>query len=133
MARITNLGLKDYVTLLGAVNQESLADEYRQAAVTVMTDVDEGFGMALVEAQLCGSPVVGTQSGGITDIIADGETGLLFEVGDSTALAQHLQTLLSKTDMRNRLARQGAISARQNFSAYAIARKFRGWYEELSR
>jgi glycosyltransferase involved in cell wall biosynthesis len=73
---IAELGLRDSVSLIPSMLQDELAQEYRNADVTVLPAVDEGFGLALIEAQLCDCPVIGSRSGGITDIILEGKTGL---------------------------------------------------------
>lgn len=128
-ALITELKLHDRVLQIPSMTQTELAGEYRRADVTVLPAVDEGFGLVLAEAQLCGCPVVGARSGGITDIITDGQTGLLANPDDPTDLAKALSLVLSDTDLRVRLARDGQQSARNNFSSEAIVDKFLDWYQ----
>lgn len=126
---IAQLGLKGVVTLVPSMVQTELIKEYQSADVTVLPAVDEGFGLALVEAQLCGCPVVGARSGGITDIITDGETGLLANPDDPGDLARALKTVLSDSQLRLRLARDGQKAALANFSSRAIVDKFLEWYQ----
>lgn len=126
---IGQLGLKGIVTLVPSMVQTELIKEYQNADVTVLPAVDEGFGLALVEAQLCGCPVVGASSGGITDIITDGVTGLLASPDNPGDLAQAMRTVLTDAQLRVRLASRGQESARANFSSKAIVDKFLEWYQ----
>jgi glycosyltransferase involved in cell wall biosynthesis len=127
-AQIQQLGLAPFALLAGSKPQSELVDEYRSADVTVLSAIDEGLGLALVEAQLCGCAVVGARSGGITDIIADGQSGLLVPPGDPVALADALQLVLTDSRLRVRLATDGQKSALTRFSAQTIVDRFWGWY-----
>ena len=126
---VESLGLSGQVTLDGPVTQPELAVRYRAADVVVLPAVDEGFGMALVEAQLCGTAVVGVQSGGLPDIIHDGSTGLLGQPDDAADLARVLQRLLGDDSLRSQLAEAGAIAAAENFSSSVIVNRFKQWYD----
>ncbi len=128
-AKIAELDLGGQVVLLPSMPQAELATEYQSADVTVLPAVDEGFGLTLVEAQLCGCAVVGARSGGLTDIISDNETGLLCHPDDHGDLARALREILSKPDLRVRLARAGQDSARTKFSSRAIVDRFIQWYQ----
>jgi len=130
-AQVVDRGLSDSIEMLGALPASRLADEYRGADVTVLCSVDEGFGMALVEAQLCGCATVGVRSGGITDIIDDGKTGYLARPDDASDLARVLGLALANGDRRRLLAAAGRESALARYSSGAIAERFVGWYREL--
>lgn len=126
---IRELALSDRISIVGAVPQAKLADEYGQADITVLTAVDEGYGLALLEAQLCGCPVIGSRSGGITDIITDDITGLLVEPGQPEALAAAVMKLLADPGYSRRLAAAGLTSAQEKFSSKAVVDRFLNWYE----
>jgi glycosyltransferase involved in cell wall biosynthesis len=84
------------IEILGVGKREDLPGLYRNAAVTVLPSVDEAFGLVILEALASGTPVVGTRSGGITDILNDPKTGILFEQADGpeelcTALLKGLE------------------------------------------
>jgi len=66
------------VSFVGAVDQATLLDLYRSARALVFP-VDEDFGIAMAEAQACGTPVIGLDRGGARDIVADGVTGWLVD------------------------------------------------------
>lgn len=126
---IGELGLSYRVEIASSMPQAKLAEEYRHADVTVLPAVDEGFGLTLVEAQLSGCPVIGARSGGITDIIVDGASGLLTTPDDPNDLAASLERMLSNPDLRIRLAHGGQESAQANFSSRAIVGRFLEWYQ----
>jgi glycosyltransferase involved in cell wall biosynthesis len=117
-------GLADEVTLVPMMSAQELADEYRRADLVVLCSENEGFGMTLVEAQLCGTPVIGTRSGGITDIIEDGKSGLLVYLGKPEELADAIEYLIVDVQERRRLAEAGLQSAQQNFDPEQIAQRF---------
>ncbi|UCB53130.1 MAG: glycosyltransferase, partial [Candidatus Zixiibacteriota bacterium] len=67
------------------------------------------------EANACGTPVVASNVPGLKDSVVDGETGLLFEYGDTTKLSDHLVRILSDADHREKLTK-GGISWASKFS-----------------
>jgi glycosyltransferase involved in cell wall biosynthesis len=102
------------------------------ANLTVLPAVDEGFGMALVEAQLCGCAVMGATSGGLLDIITDGQTGYLVSPDDPRAWANAIRGALTDHATRRRMAQQGRESAVRNFSSAAVGERYLGWYRRLA-
>ena len=71
----------------------------------------EGFGIAYLEAGFHAKPVIGYRSGGAAEAVVDGQTGLLVEEGNITALAGAFQRLLTDTELRQRLGRGGRSHA----------------------
>ena len=67
------------IEILGVGSREDLPGLYRNASVTVLPSVNEAFGLVILESLASGTPVVGTRSGGIPDILTDSKTGVLFE------------------------------------------------------
>jgi glycosyltransferase involved in cell wall biosynthesis len=104
--------------------QEKLKILYEKCDIFVLPSMEEGFGMVLVEAQLCGKPVVGVKSGGILDIIEHEKTGLLVEPEDSQSLASAIEKLLTDEDFAEKLADAGYRSAQEKFSSETITRKY---------
>ena len=70
------------IEILGVGRREDLPGLYRKAAISVLPSVNEPFGLVILESLASGTPVVGTRSGGIPDILNDPKTGVLFEEGD---------------------------------------------------
>lgn len=82
-----NLVLEKKVRFLGQIPNEKIPEYLVLADCFVLPSLREGFGIAVLEAQAAGLPVIGTKVGGILDLIENGKTGLLVEPGDSQALA----------------------------------------------
>jgi len=91
---------------------DTLARTYQQCDIFAMTSRTlpksvEGFGITYLEAGFHGKPVVGYRSGGATEAVVDGETGLLVEEGDIAALTKALQRLVNDPALRQRLGKGG--------------------------
>ena len=120
-----SLGLADRVTWYPLLTQAELAPLYARAAVHVMPAIDEGLGLTAVESLLSETPVVAFESGGVTDIVIDGETGVLVPPGDVAALASALDTLLDNPVHLTRLGRQDGTGRNmrwRTFGTDAVAR-----------
>jgi glycosyltransferase involved in cell wall biosynthesis len=109
-----------------------LAPFYRRAAALVVPSREEGLGLVAVEAQLCGTPVVAFASGGVVDVIRDGETGMLARERTPDALARSIADLLVSPDRGARLARNGAERAREKFSPEHVARRYADIYRDAT-
>ena len=129
--RAVSLGLSTRVTFHGAQPHTALPPFYRRATALVVPSLLEGLGLVTVEAQLCGTPVVAFESGGITDTIAHEETGLLVPPGDVAALAAALDTLFDSADRREQLGNAGRMSALANFSPASAARRYAALYRSI--
>ena len=117
-------GLPPIVTIHRPVPQDELREVYNRASVVVLNSYREGFGLALSEAMLCGTAVVGVRSGGITDIIEHEQTGLLAEPDDPPALASALIRILKDTPLRTRLAASGHEFAHATYASGPLAARY---------
>jgi glycosyltransferase involved in cell wall biosynthesis len=118
------------IKILKPVSQEQLRVIYNRAAIVVLNSFNEGFGLILTEAMLCRTAVIGTESGGITDIIVDKKSGLLVPAENSEKLAGAISLLLEDTDLRNRLAGAGYERALENFSSQSSAERYARLYKD---
>jgi glycosyltransferase involved in cell wall biosynthesis len=109
--------------MLGAVPPDCLPAHYAAADLYVWPACNEAYGMALLEAQAAGLPVVAGAEGGVPDVVAHGETGLLAPPRQPTALAAALRLLLIDPGRRSAFAR-AAIDrvAREHALPVAAAR-----------
>ena len=73
--------------------------------------------MAVIEAMAAGKPVVCTRVGGVSGIVAEGETGYIVPVGDAEALAERMTRLLRDPQLRARMGQRGRARARGAISA----------------
>jgi glycosyltransferase involved in cell wall biosynthesis len=99
--------------------------------VLVAPSLYESFGLMYVEAMRAGKPVIGTNAGGIPEVVDDGGTGLLVPPGDASALAQAMLRLGGSAALREALGRQGLDRFEQRFSLYHFARESEGFYREV--
>lgn len=84
---------------LGWVDPDQIPEIINRSTIVVMPSrVDEAFPLVVLQAGLMGRPVVGSRAGGIKESIVDGETGLLFELENVSALSKSLEILLSAPD-----------------------------------
>lgn len=95
----------------------------------ILPSLEEGFGMAAVEAMSSGLPVIASRVGGLKEVIADDKTGWLVEPKNPEALARKIYLVLGDHCRRKRVAEAGRQYAAEHFSAEAMARKIRGVYE----
>ena len=93
-----------------AVAREALPALYACADLYVWPAINEAYGMAFLEAQASGLPVVAGRAGGVPDVVADGISGLLTLAGDATAFAASVARLLDDPAERSRF---GAAAARR--------------------
>lgn len=126
---------KPRVHLLGRVSAEELRTEYENADMFVLPAVrdekgdTEGLGVVLLEALRFERPVIGSDIGGIPDIVRHEETGLLCPPGDVAALADAIRRLIAEPDMARRLARQGRERAASTFGWHGIVEATTAAYE----
>ena len=91
----------------------------------------EGFGLVNIEAQAAGKPVVTTRATGAVDSVQDGKTGILVPVGDASALACALRSLLGDAGGRHAMGRSGQSWVRQEFSRDKILTALAHEYHSL--
>ena len=119
------------VRALGRVSAEELHRLYAGCDVFVAPSRYESFGLIYVEAMRHAKPVVGCRVGGVPDVVADGETGLLTPPGDASALADALIRLLAEPDLRSRLGRAGRADFLRRFSARSLATASAAFYASV--
>lgn len=92
----------------------------------------EPFGMIILEAQVCGVPVVASAAGGPLEFVIEGETGLLVPPADVTALARALESLLGDEERRRDIASAGRAHAKDEYNADLRADRFAALYEAVT-
>jgi glycosyltransferase involved in cell wall biosynthesis len=122
------LDVADRVQWHGALPQPKLVEFYRSAAALVVPSVEEGLGLVAVEAQLCETPVVAFDSGGLPDVVQHDRTGILVNTVDAGALAAALVSLLSRDDRGASLGAAGRLHAIATFAPESVARRYADTY-----
>jgi glycosyltransferase involved in cell wall biosynthesis len=120
------------VIFAGAVQET--APYYAAADVVILPSHREGLPTVVLEAQAAGKPVLGASATGIVDVIVDGETGLLFPVGNAPALAHAMARLISDKGLANKLGLAGQEQVKRDFRQEQIWRAlYREYLEVLQR
>ena len=112
-ALCTRLDVIDHFEFTGWMPNEKLQELYRRTSVFVMPSLVEAFGVVFLEAMACGTPVIGTQVGGIPELIRQGENGLLVSPDNPDELAMAILTVLGDQDLSARMSENGRITAQQ--------------------
>lgn len=115
----------------GHLPHDELAAAFHDAAVVVAPSLAESFGMSLAEAAACARPTIGTRVGGMPEVIAAGQTGLLVEPDDAKALAEAIGALLSDPAARAALGAAGRARAERRFSWETVAETLIARYHGL--
>ncbi len=119
---VRKLHLSSQVKLLGVLSQKQIADHMRTSRAYVQHSMvardgdSEGNPVAIMEAQLCGLPVISTNHAGIPDVVLDGYTGLLVQEGDVTSMANAMRDLVLDPSMAGRLGAAGRERVLQAFT-----------------
>jgi glycosyltransferase involved in cell wall biosynthesis len=106
--------LGDRARFLGSVAYERMPAVYAAMDVCVLPSHTEGLPRVVLEAQAAGTPMIATRVGGVPEVIADGETGLLCPPHAPAELAAAIETLAGDADERSRLARRGRATVETN-------------------
>ncbi|HET7563620.1 MAG TPA: glycosyltransferase family 4 protein [Gemmatimonadaceae bacterium] len=114
------LGLERRVVFRGALRDERLIAEYAGASLFALASHHEGLPTVVLEAMACGLPVVSTACGGPADHVVPGETGFLTPVGDSSAMAERMLTVLRDRGLAERMGRAARQRAIDTFSTEII-------------
>ena len=99
--------------------------------VYVLSSLTEGISNSLLEAMATGLPVVATETGGNPEVVVDGDSGLLFTVGDDSRLKEHLLALESRREWRWQIGQRARRRVRDEFSIDSMVRKYEEVYESL--
>jgi glycosyltransferase involved in cell wall biosynthesis len=103
------LGGRDRVVFAGRVDNETLPACYAASdfAVLPSRDSSEGFGLALMEAMACGKAVIGSEAGGIPEVIENSKNGILVRPRDPIVISQAIQLLYENDELRIKMGQAG--------------------------
>lgn len=126
-AEARELGLHEKVFFLGKI--DAVAPLLAGADLFLLPSASESFGLSALEALACGVPVIGTNVGGLPEVVRNGETGYLCPVGDVDAMSRAALEILGDEDRWQAMSTLGAADARQRFSLDAIVGEYEAFYE----
>jgi glycosyltransferase involved in cell wall biosynthesis len=108
-------GISDQVRFMGYIPNEELPEVYRNAAIFTLSSKSESYGMTLLEAMSCGTPVVAPRVGAIPEIVDDERTGLLYAADSASELTAVIDQMLSNPELRHSYGRQSRKRAIDEF------------------
>ncbi|MCA0376091.1 MAG: N-acetyl-alpha-D-glucosaminyl L-malate synthase BshA [Gemmatimonadetes bacterium] len=130
-AEARELGVSEHVMFLGKI--DAIAPLLAGADLFLLTSDKESFGLSALEAMASGVPVVGARAGGLPEVVTDGVTGFLCDVGDVEAMARAGSRLLSDRAAWTRVSQAAAADARARFSEATIVGQYEALYERTVR
>jgi glycosyltransferase involved in cell wall biosynthesis len=107
---VAELGLTERVRFLGALPRARVVELFAAADASILSSTWENFPHTVVEALAAGTPVIATATGGVGEVVHDGENGLLVPLGDPTALGDAIRRYFADADLRRRLRERAAPS-----------------------
>jgi glycosyltransferase involved in cell wall biosynthesis len=110
-AEVKRLGLEDCVMFPGFADDDDLPALYSAAALFAFPSIYEGFGLPVLEAMACGTPVVTSNTSSLVEV--GGDAALLVEPTNVDAIADAMRRILEDTDLRQQLVNRGFEQARQ--------------------
>ncbi|NOX88059.1 MAG: N-acetyl-alpha-D-glucosaminyl L-malate synthase BshA [Calditrichaeota bacterium] len=121
--------LCDHFVFLG--KQDSVVDILNQSDLFILPSEHESFGLSALEAMACGVPCVTSDAGGLTEVNIHGKTGLIASIGNIDQFVEHISTLLSDPQLRQKFSENARKSALKNFSSKKIVPQYVSFYEEV--
>ncbi|MDA0378905.1 MAG: N-acetyl-alpha-D-glucosaminyl L-malate synthase BshA [Bacteroidetes bacterium] len=127
--RARELGVYDDVRFLG--KQEPVEEILSIADIFLMPSGSETFGLAALEAMACGVPVIASRIGGLPELVIDGETGFLCDLGDVDAYTEAAHRLLTDDTLHTRMAEASRRRAVDEFETDIIVPKYESYYKQV--
>ena len=126
-------GVEDHVSFMGFIPSEALEDIYQRAGVLVLPSISrlEAFGIVLLEAMACATPVIATRMPGVMDVV-DG-AGLLVEPASSDSLADAILEILLDQKRALEMGKRGRRLVEENYTWDTVTNQIIDLYEELIR
>jgi glycosyltransferase involved in cell wall biosynthesis len=130
IADVEEAGVSSNFVFAGDVSEKDLTEAYRCARVFAFPSIQEGQGIALLEAQSSALPIVAFDVSGIKEAMLDGETGFLVKPSDSEELAQAILKLLADDSLRNKMGIMGRDFVKRELSWDSCTQKMLKVYRE---
>jgi len=125
------LGVYDKCVFVG--KQPKIVDYLSAADVLLLPSEQESFGLAALEAMACEVPVIASRVGGVPEVVTDGETGFLSEVGDVEKMAEDAARLLTDAKLRREMGKRARESALSRYRTDLIIPQYIEFYERVLR
>lgn len=126
---VNKLGLENCVLFLG--RQKNISDLLSISDLKLLLSEQESFGLVLLEAMSCEVVCIGTNVGGIPEVIRHNETGLLVDLGDIDSAAKYALKVLKDDALLQQLAQNALVYARNEFHSRKIVKQYIDLYNEV--
>lgn len=126
---VCKLGIREHVRYLG--KQENLEELYSISDLMLLLSEKESFGLVALEGMACGVPCIGTNVGGVPEVISDGVNGFICELGDTEEIAKKGVQLLKDRELHQQFSKNGMITATTKFGAEQIVSQYEDIYYTL--
>ena len=124
--------LPEGVFLMNSWPHAAVMEAWRRSSIALTPSLwSEPFGIVAIEALSMGRPVIASRIGGLTDIVIDGETGLLIPPGDAAACTQAMKRLLDDKSLHERMS-QNALRRAEDFRASVVIPRVEAVYRKLT-
>jgi L-malate glycosyltransferase len=123
------LGIYEACSFVG--KQPRIVDYLSVSDVLLLPSEQESFGLAALEAMACELPVIASRVGGLPEVVTDGETGYLSEVGDVEKMANDAARLLSDDEFRRAMGRRARESAISRYRTDIVIPRYIDFYERI--
>jgi N-acetyl-alpha-D-glucosaminyl L-malate synthase BshA len=127
--RAEQLNISDRVEFVG--KRANISDYLAVADIFLLPSEEESFGLAALEAQACEVPVVATRVGGIPEVVTDGETGFLSEIGDIKKMGDDTIRLLRDEALARKFGENARAQAIARYDANTIISQYIAFYEKI--
>jgi len=131
MESIKGTSIENDVLFLG--KQENLSELYSIADLMLLLSEKESFGLVLLEAMACGVPCIGTNVGGIPEVINNGENGYIVELGDWKKVAEYGVEILQNPSLHKQIVDRSLEIIQDRFSSKSIVEQYEEMYERVAR
>ena len=125
------LGIEDKVVFTGFM--ENIYEILNILDINVISSLSEALCLSLIEGMSIGKPSVGTDTGGVPEVVKDGYNGFLVPAGDPEKLASAILKLIIAPELRKTMGDRGRRLAAESFTAGAMAKGIEGLYEAVSK
>lgn len=126
---VDSLHLQEHVLFLG--KQDNVQELYNISDLMLLLSEKESFGLVLLEAMACGVPCIGTNIGGIPEVIDHGETGFICELGDIDTISQYAVKLLQDSTLHTKFVEACLQVVYNKFQSATIVSQYEEIYEKL--
>jgi N-acetyl-alpha-D-glucosaminyl L-malate synthase BshA len=123
------LGIYEHCSFVG--KQPKIVDYLSASDVLLLPSEQESFGLAALEAMACEVPVIASRVGGLPEVVTDGETGFLSEVGDVEKMSADAVGLLADEELRREMGRRARESAISRYSTDLVIPQYINFYERV--